>query len=394
MPGSPRIPATSEASPYGRHIPALDGLRGLAVLGVAASHLFPGTAQSLLTRTIQSTLSFGFVGVDLFFVPSGFLITGILYDSLGDPGYFRKFYARRVLRIFPLYYGVLAFYALGALFFGMRYSHQLWSMALYLQNTSLIARPIYAYNGPSLLPLAHFWSLAVEEQFYLVWPLLVYSLRRQRPLLITCSAFMVLCPIFRLALWHRGWPYYPVHMSTLTRADTLLAGAALALLLRSPAHDRILRAAPWLFLCGVLLTAITFSRSDSTALSFRYTALYVTFAGLLALAVQPSIITDLCQFPPLRWFGRYSYGLYVFHLIFFAYLQEPLRAFIARHISPSRGLGVAMAGLICFAVSMLAAYASYNLYEARFLRLKRFFAYRRQGKAESQRNETMRQQAA
>jgi peptidoglycan/LPS O-acetylase OafA/YrhL len=153
----------AEGSPYARHIPALDGIRGLAVLGVAGSHLFPGTPHGAVTFAIAHALSFGASGVDLFFVLSGFLITGILFDSLGDGHFFQKFYARRVLRIFPLYYAVIGLYALGALLLGMRYNRELISLALYLQNTSWIAPPIYAYNGPSNLPLSHFWSLAIEE---------------------------------------------------------------------------------------------------------------------------------------------------------------------------------------------------------------------------------------
>ena len=153
-----------EASPYAAHLPALDGVRGVAVLAVIGSHIFPGNAQGAFTRSVRFFLGYGSTGVDLFFVLSGFLITGILYDSLHDPQYFRKFYARRILRIFPLYYAVLAVYALGSLFLGMHYDGELWSLALYLQNTHLVARPIYAYAGPSALPLSHFWSLAVEEQ--------------------------------------------------------------------------------------------------------------------------------------------------------------------------------------------------------------------------------------
>jgi len=112
MAGNPNLARQDEAtdappSPYSRHIPSLDGLRGLAVLGVVASHLFWGNPAGPWTAAIESITVFGAHGVDLFFVLSGFLITGILYDSLQEESYFRKFYARRCLRIFPLYYGVL-----------------------------------------------------------------------------------------------------------------------------------------------------------------------------------------------------------------------------------------------------------------------------------------------
>ncbi len=140
------------------------------------SHFFPGTPHTLSERSVRSVLAFGATGVDLFFVLSGFLISGILYDSLQDDHFFRKFYARRALRILPLYYGVIAVYAIVGLLLHRSSHGELLSLTLYLQNTSLIAQPIFYYTGPLLLPLGHFWSLAIEEQFYLVWPLAVTSL--------------------------------------------------------------------------------------------------------------------------------------------------------------------------------------------------------------------------
>ena len=202
--------SVAEASPYARHLPALDGVRGFAVLGVACSHLFPATPHSPLEAFVHSTFAFGASGVDLFFVLSGFLITGILFDSLPDPGFFRKFYARRVLRIFPLYYGVLAAFAVAALVFGLNFHHQLLSLALYLQNTHLVAQPIRDYFGPTGLPLPHFWSLAIEEQFYLVWPVTVYFLRTRHRLLIFCAAALLLCPFAPRFLFLHGVSYFLV----------------------------------------------------------------------------------------------------------------------------------------------------------------------------------------
>ncbi len=161
MPASNTSPFVPEASPYARHIPALDGVRGLAILGVLCSHLFPFGPHSALQAVLHSALSFGANGVDLFFVLSGLLITGILYDSLPDPSFFRKFYARRALRIFPLYYGVIATYAIAAIALGLNFHHELLSLALYLENTDLIALHIGASYGPPILPLSHFWSLAI-----------------------------------------------------------------------------------------------------------------------------------------------------------------------------------------------------------------------------------------
>src|SRR6202453_2063173 len=115
------------ARPSAPHLPALDGVRGFAVLGVACSHLFPASPHTPFEAFVHKPFAFGASGVDLFFVLSGFLITGILYDSLPDPDFFRKFYARRVLRIFPLYYGVLALYAIAALICGLNFHRELLS---------------------------------------------------------------------------------------------------------------------------------------------------------------------------------------------------------------------------------------------------------------------------
>src|SRR5215472_4905523 len=167
--GSPPLTPTPEASPYSHHVPALDGVRGLAILLVMGSHFFAGTPHNRPERLLRMMQGFGGTGVDLFFVLSGFLITGILYDSLHDSRFFRKFYARRALRILPLYYGVLATFAIIGLCERRSSSGELLSLALYLQNTSLIAQPIVVYAAPLFLPLGHFWSLAIEEQFYLVW---------------------------------------------------------------------------------------------------------------------------------------------------------------------------------------------------------------------------------
>jgi peptidoglycan/LPS O-acetylase OafA/YrhL len=376
-----------EGSPYARHLPALDGVRGFAVLGVACSHVFPGTPHSALEEVVHKAFAFGATGVDLFFVLSGFLITGILYDSLPDPGFFRKFYARRVLRIFPLYYGVLAVFALAALIFGLNFHHELLSVALYLQNSDFVAQRIRDYNGPTFLPLKHFWSLAVEEQFYLVWPVTVFLLRKRRRLLIFCAAALLFCPLLRLGLLLHGVDYFVVVANTSCRADSLLAGGALALLLRSRFHDRVLRAGAWIFAAGALAhIALSFLATDGptlrNAMGFRaslaldFSAMALASAGLIALALRSHLVAGICSLRPMRWLGKYSYGIYVLHLILFIYLEEPLRELIRTHITPNKGVDVLINGLAIFSISIAAAYLSYNLYEKPFLRLKRFFDYR------------------
>lgn len=374
-----------EGSPYARHLPALDGLRGFAALGVVFSHIFPGNSHNAFEALLRRAFNFGAAGVDLFFVLSGFLITGILYDSLSETAFFRKFYARRALRIFPLYYGVIAAYGLAALALGISFHHQLLSLAFYLQNTYRITVPIFLYKGPPSLPLAHFWSLAIEEQFYLVWPVAVFLLRTRRRILSCCALAIVVCPLLRIAAYLHGIPYDLVHAETLCRADSLLAGAALALLLRSDWHDTVLRSGVWLFLIGcvavfapgALMTHLPSVWLWDVLASLHYTATAAAATGLIVLALGSPAVKRLCSVQPLRSLGKYSYGFYVLHVILFVYLEHPLRVAIHNHITTNKGATVLLVGVTCFAMTYAAAYLSYHLYEKRFLQLKRFFDYRR-----------------
>ena len=168
------------ANPLSGHLPGLDGVRGLAILMVMAVHFVgDATPHNLAERVAVKLGNYGVLGVDLFFVLSGFLITGLLLDAKGDPHYFRNFYARRTLRIFPLYYAVLALLLLVlprviALPLALDESrmHQAW-LWTYTANFFIAAKASWA------LPyVSHFWSLAIEEHFYLVWPLVVFSFRR------------------------------------------------------------------------------------------------------------------------------------------------------------------------------------------------------------------------
>jgi peptidoglycan/LPS O-acetylase OafA/YrhL len=370
-----------EVGPFSRHRPALDGIRGLAILGVVASHIFPGTpGNNVLYQWLYRFLTFGAAGVDLFFTLSGFLITGILVDSLSDQQYFRKFYARRALRIFPLYYGTLLVLLILTPWLGIQWHHELWSLAFYLQNTRAAA-PLYTFA--SRVSLGHFWSLAVEEQFYLVWPLLVFFIRDVRKLLWACLTLSVVSFVLRYVLLTHHVPYPAVNANTLCRADSLLAGGALALLLRTRAYASVLRAGRWIFAAssiGLVLLSFTGDRLQPSLIKFA--CLYTIYCTVLALcsanlinwSLSNSVSARLFQWKPLRFMGKYSYGIYILHLIVFTALQPLLRRGLL-HFSKNKSIGILATGLIAFGLSVLLAYASYHLYEKQFLRLKRYFRY-------------------
>jgi len=353
-----------------------------------AFHLFPGTTNGIL-RPIGAIRSFGATGVDLFFVLSGFLITGILYDSLHDPGFFRKFYARRILRIFPLYYGVLFALILLAPWLNIHWGTMKWALLFYLQNTG-VAGPFYAIHISPNVSLDHFWTLAVEEQFYLVWPLAVFFIRSLRKLLWTCLAFSSLAIALRLTLAFHHTDYNVINRSTPCRADSLLIGAALALLLRSSLHDAVLRWSKSIFfvMCSALavfnLIRLDVERRpewlfgfDASYLALRYTIVAVASAALIAWSLRTiSVARTTFENKTLRFFGKYSYGLYVLHFIFLSFLLRTFRGWIA-YITPSKLIAGIGSGFLVFGVAVVAAYMSYNLYEKRFLGLKRYFEYRR-----------------
>src|SRR5438105_2987757 len=162
------------------HVPALDGVRGLAILAVLGGHLLISNdvAASFWVQKLLDIRDLLWIGVTLFFALSGFLITGILYDTLGSEGYFRTFYGRRALRIFPLYYGVLFALLLLTHPLHLNWHGQAWRLLTYTTNLPFTHE--WTSNPAAFVNLRHFWSLAVEEQFYLVWPLLIFLLRDWR----------------------------------------------------------------------------------------------------------------------------------------------------------------------------------------------------------------------
>jgi peptidoglycan/LPS O-acetylase OafA/YrhL len=355
---------------------------------VMVCHAFESNYEvaSRAVQLVGGFLHYGSMGVDLFFALSGFLITGILYDSLKDDGYFRKFYARRVLRIFPLYYGVLVVCFLLTRQLHLHWGSMGWLLVLYLQN--LQPSVIVTFDPGPHVALYHFWSLAVEEQFYLVWPAVVFFVRTWKGLLRTTLTASVGALVLRLFLVGFGVSPLAIHVTTICRADSLLLGGALALLYRSEKWAQVLKWAPWVFFgaASVILVAINFLEPYvlRTPMEFlmwseglQYTVLTLASVGLIAWSLRSgSKCGRLFSSVPMRFLGKYSYGIYVLHVLVLSAMNLPLRAELLG-LTHSKMVAVVGAGVTSLLVSIVAAYLSYHLYERPFLRLKHYFDYSR-----------------
>ena len=341
-------------------------------------------------RAIVGATNYGSYGVELFFILSGFLITGILYDAHDRPHPYRNFFMRRLLRIFPLYYGVLIL-----VFFVAPLIPQLRGATLdYLLDRQgwawLYAVNVYiAKQGNwSFSYLDHFWSLAVEEQFYVIWPSVVILLaRRPRTLLLVSIALAIVALLARLIGVVVGLSWWTTYVLLPFRFDGLALGAFLAVAARQPEG---LKRLVWLLprvaaIAGALLattfvwaTPISHQGLEMVQL-LRASLILTLLACLLVWTIVAPAQSSTSRFFSSRfmvYLGTYSYGIYVYHHFISYYLASNRTELKLADWIGSHTAAVAVQATLGALASLAFAYVSYEIFEKRFLNLKRSFQMR------------------
>lgn len=351
---------TSKKPEARRFYPQLDGLRALAILLVLMNHMM----DLKLPGAVAYVCSLGWIGVDAFFVLSGFLITKILLSTKPGPRGFGLFVLRRTLRTWPLYFAVL-------LIAYVILRHDLSGRETnWLQHVFFLQNYTPWFTARSLGPT---WSLCIEEHFYFVWPFLVFLLPR-RSLVWVLPAVFLAEPAIRFLGLHQAFTYKQLYTETQFHLDGLIAGSFVALLVSRYAVRT--RTMTWIgsaaFAVGIGTAFLGFRHSWDVIFGsnvvFGFTSLAVGFAGLLLLLLcdEASILVKAFSIGPLRYIGRISYGIYL--------LQDGMISLLNR-IPLHRFLGEAAASWILIiplriGVSIGIAALSYRFFESPILRVK------------------------
>jgi len=359
-----RAPAAAKS-----RISELDGLRGIAILLVLAFHYTPVSGP---LHFFAHVFQVGWIGVDLFFVLSGYLITGILVDSVGRAHYYQNFIVRRCLRIFPLYYACLVLYCVLSYYpdpiqWKEFLNHGGWWYAAYLGNVMTFREN----HWPEVALLTPLWSLQVEEQFYLSFPLVVWALRRTtlaKVLAGSIPAALVLRIVLLLAMPKN---IVGTYILMPCRMDALAMGGWIAITRRDAPERLQSRWIGWMtavcaaiFLCFYLtLAAGPWSGPMRT---IGYTALDLAFAGVVVMLVawRQRFLLALCRMRFLVWLGTISYGLYLFHVP-----AAMIGRRLAAHVVKIAPYGSAEF-FVSMATAMGMAWISWTIFESRILKLK------------------------
>jgi peptidoglycan/LPS O-acetylase OafA/YrhL len=371
----------------------LDGLRGIAVVLVMALHLFKRAGYFTEHPILEGFITFttvGWVGVDIFFTLSGFLITSILLKSKTDQHYFKNFYVRRALRIFPLYYAAILF----VLFFAPKveeeFTNQLSTalpiMLLYQQNWALMFKDFHITQYLGIT-----WSLAIEEQFYLIWPFIVYKLDREK--LVKFSIGYIVLSIIARTLGTLLWPDLPqastfFYYTSFARFEEMLFGGLLATFLTyDGAHEKVKRYALPLFLASFAVFVALHFLSLPGSPHPEHASLPLTLGGYTTAALFTlGLIGIFITYPPqnlfrrffanpvLTFLGKYSYSMYLFHMtaaliLLDVFWHSELRGWKPFILYP----------LTTYIATIIIALLTWNLLEKHMLGLKKYFEYKSSG---------------
>jgi peptidoglycan/LPS O-acetylase OafA/YrhL len=342
------------------YIPELQGLRGLAVLAVVVYHCHP----RLEGTWIYSAVLWGWAGVNLFFVLSGFLITSILIEAREKPHYFRNFYGRRALRIWPVYVLVLVVcYANAPWFIGPSVMEAVkaapWlAYIFFVQNLFHLALP------PAMVPT---WSLAIEEQYYFLWAPLMRTLRQPRMLWLLAP--LLVAVIGGGLLLRHAHPAWLAPLNTLINLDGIALGSLLALGLYTLALSR--RA--WLLLgLGLFALGMGAVATVAGATIYQSFAMAVGFAGAVLATIASTgarnPLNALLLRGPLAFYGRISYGLYMIHITVFIFI-----GWFDLRMDRYGMVGNLAVVALRLVISTVAATALWYGFESQILKLKRYF---------------------
>lgn len=358
------------------HFPQLDGLRGIAILMVMCFHYFPHLPLC----------NFGWTGVDLFFVLSGFLITSRLLPYIDDSKLLLKFYRNRFLRIVPLYFGFLIVFFTGWFLLSSKatlhsfkfYEDHWWQFFLFIQNWTFIFEYVTITTH-----LSHLWSICVEEQFYLVFPLFITMIKEKRKLLNLGLVLILLVLLTRLIYYYyffQDSEYQKIYWNTFFRMDSLLIGFILYMLigkkssiLENKKYFKVFISAIIIILLAGIIISKTPVKNSMFMNTIGFTIIAIFYAGIIwiALSNNNKTMNLILTSGILRYTGKISYGLYVFHIPIFLIGFSLLNSlFIHLNYIPDKQTIHLINVLICIPATYIVSHLSFKYYESYFLKHK------------------------
>jgi peptidoglycan/LPS O-acetylase OafA/YrhL len=371
----------AKASGKGRYQPALGGMRGYGFLAVFIGHYFGPVLllhqNNFLVNVLSKPLELAWLAVPGFFVLSGYLIGGILSGTLGREGYFKVFYARRILRVFPVYYLTLLVVAFIATAQGIHLKSEFWWHFLYLHNL------LRGYTALGFVPpfgqLVHLWSLAIEEQFYLTWPLIVWLAKDRKTLLKVVAVLIAASFVLRLISPLIHLTASRSYVATPTRADSILMGVGLALMGGHWLVERIRPYATFIAIVGAVTFIISWSTHLATPATYLRVAFEIPLANVTVLAIliavldEKTVLARLCSARWAGWLGSMSYAMYVFHYLYQHWFLFTFRPWLQAYMPEL--WATLFTAILGFALTLGLGMLSFKFIELPAANLKKYFKY-------------------